>query len=159
VKATGFFYLKLPAGYVQEWHPAPRRQYVIAVSGRAEIELADGKKIALEPGRVILAEDITGKGHLSRCLGPQDCIVAEVPFGHLAESPILGDVPGNGRLASSAFAGAIRMERRYRIRDRTIVPDQYRQTRLRLEARFQPVRIVAHSEVALKRRSDRPYSR
>jgi hypothetical protein len=144
---------------VQEWHPAPRRQYVIAVSGRAEIELADGKKIALEPGRVILAEDITGKGHLSRCLGPQDCIVAEVPFGHLAESPILGDVPGNGRLASSAFAGAIRMERRYRIRDRTIVPDQYRQTRLRLEARFQPVRIVAHSEVALKRRSDRPYSR
>jgi hypothetical protein len=80
VKATGFFYLKLPAGYVQEWHPAPRRQYVIPVSGRVEIELADGKKIPLEPGRVILAEDITGKGHLSRCLGPQDCIVAEVPL-------------------------------------------------------------------------------
>ncbi len=80
VKATGFFYLKLPAGYVQEWHPAPRRQYVITVSGRFEIELADGKKIPLEPGRVILAEDITGKGHLSRCLGPEDCILAEVPL-------------------------------------------------------------------------------
>jgi quercetin dioxygenase-like cupin family protein len=80
VKATGFFYLKLPAGYVQEWHSAPRRQYVIAVAGRSEFELADGKKILLEPGRVILAEDTTGKGHLSRCLGPQDCIVAEVPL-------------------------------------------------------------------------------
>ena len=80
VKASGFFYLKLPAGHVQEWHPAPRRQYVIGVSGRGEIELADGKKIPLEPGSVILAEDLTGKGHLSRCLGPQDCIVAEVPL-------------------------------------------------------------------------------
>jgi quercetin dioxygenase-like cupin family protein len=44
VKATGFFYVKLPAGHVQEWHPAPRRQYVIGVSGRAEIELADGER-------------------------------------------------------------------------------------------------------------------
>jgi len=79
VKATGFFYLKLPAGHVQEWHPAPRRQYVIALSGRSEIELAGGEKIRLEPGTVILAEDVTGKGHLSRCVGPQDCIVAEVP--------------------------------------------------------------------------------
>ena len=96
---------------------------------------------------------------LSSVRSDNSAVPADVPFGHLAESPILGDVPGNGRLASSAFAGAIRMERRYRIRDRTIVPDQYRQTRLRLEARFQPVRIVAHSEVALKRRSDRPYSR
>lgn len=57
VKASGFFYLKLPAGHVQEWHPAPRRQYVIGVSGRGEIELADEKKIPLEPGSVILAED------------------------------------------------------------------------------------------------------
>src|ERR1039457_1966960 len=80
VKASGFFYLKLPAGHVQEWQPAPRRQYVIGVSGRGEIELADGKKIPMEPGSVILAEDLTGKGHLSRCLGPQDCIVAEVPL-------------------------------------------------------------------------------
>lgn len=80
VKATGFFYLKLPAGYVQEWHPAPRRQYVITVSGRFEIELADGEKIPLERGRVILAEDITGRGHLSRCIGPEDCILAEVPL-------------------------------------------------------------------------------
>lgn len=53
---------------------------MITVSGRFQIELADGKKIPLEPGSVILAEDITGKGHLSRCLGPEDCILAEVPL-------------------------------------------------------------------------------
>ena len=79
-KATGFFYLKLPAGYVQDWHPAPRRQYAIALSGLGEIELVDGGKSPLTPGTVILAEDTTGKGHLSRCLGPQDCIVVEVPL-------------------------------------------------------------------------------
>jgi quercetin dioxygenase-like cupin family protein len=80
VKATGFFYLKLPAGQVQDWHTAPRRQYVVALSGRHEFELEDGEKIPLTPGTVILAEDLTGKGHLSRCVGPQDCIVVEVPL-------------------------------------------------------------------------------
>jgi hypothetical protein len=44
VKASGFFYLKLPAGHVQEWHLAPRREYVIGVSGQIEIELADRKR-------------------------------------------------------------------------------------------------------------------
>jgi hypothetical protein len=80
VKATGFFYLKLPAGHLQEWRPAPRRQNVIALSGRNEIELADGEKFRMEPGADLLAEDLTGNGHLSRCAGPQDCIVAEVPL-------------------------------------------------------------------------------
>ena len=51
VKANGFFYLKLPAGHVQEWHPAPRRQYVIALSGRNEIELVNGEKIPNGTGR------------------------------------------------------------------------------------------------------------
>jgi quercetin dioxygenase-like cupin family protein len=80
VKATGIFYLKLPAGQVQEWHTAPRRQYLIELSGRSEIELGDGEKILIDPGTVILAEDLTGKGHLSRCVGTQDCIAAEVPL-------------------------------------------------------------------------------
>src|SRR5437879_5221387 len=32
-------------GTVQDWHVGPRRQYVITLSGRAEIEVAGGKKI------------------------------------------------------------------------------------------------------------------
>ena len=48
------------------WHPGPRRQYVITLSGQGEIEVADGKKIPVGPGNIDLIEDTTGKGHITR---------------------------------------------------------------------------------------------
>src|SRR5579862_2000361 len=55
-------------GSVDDWHRAPRRQYVITLSGRAELEVAGGKKIPVGPGNIDLVEDITGKGHITRVL-------------------------------------------------------------------------------------------
>lgn len=54
--------------YFYDWHPAPRRQLVVTLSGESEIELDGGKKIRLGPGHILLAEDTTGKGHISRAL-------------------------------------------------------------------------------------------
>lgn len=54
------------------WHNASRRQYVVTVSGRGEVELEDGKKIPLDVEHILLAEDLTGKGHLTRTLGSGD---------------------------------------------------------------------------------------
>src|SRR5579872_6939837 len=45
VKATGAQIVRVAPGYVQDWHTAPRRQYVITISGRGEIEVAGGKKV------------------------------------------------------------------------------------------------------------------
>lgn len=73
-KATGAQFTRWPPGLVADWHPALQRQYVITLSGRAEVELVGGKKIPLEPGRILLAEDLTGKGHISRVLGTQDWV-------------------------------------------------------------------------------------
>jgi hypothetical protein len=67
-------------GSVNEWHTAPRRQYVITLSGRGEIELAGGKKIALEPGHIELAEDLTGKGHITRVTGTEDRVTLQLPL-------------------------------------------------------------------------------
>jgi quercetin dioxygenase-like cupin family protein len=67
-------------GSVNDWHNAPRRQYVITLSGRGEIELAGGKKIALEPGHIELAEDLTGKGHITRVVGTEDRITVALPL-------------------------------------------------------------------------------
>ena len=50
------------------------RRYVVGVSGRREIEVADGKKVTLGPGSVTLVEDVTGKGHLTRAVGTEDAI-------------------------------------------------------------------------------------
>lgn len=60
--------------YNLDWHPAPRRQYVVTLSGESEIELEGGRKIRLGPGHILLAEDTTGQGHISRAVGSKDRI-------------------------------------------------------------------------------------
>ena len=66
-------------GRVADWHTAPRRQYVITLSGRGEVELNDGTKIELGPGSIDLAEDLTGKGHITRVIGNEERITLAIP--------------------------------------------------------------------------------
>jgi quercetin dioxygenase-like cupin family protein len=70
---------RAPPGRVADWHTAPRRQYVITLSGRGEVELIDGTKIELGPGSVDLAEDLTGKGHITRTIGNEDRVTIAIP--------------------------------------------------------------------------------
>ena len=74
VKVTAAQFLRWPRGFVWEGHPASKRQYVVIVSGRGEVDVAGGKKVLLAPGRVLLAEDVTGKGHITR-VGPDEDLV------------------------------------------------------------------------------------
>jgi quercetin dioxygenase-like cupin family protein len=80
VKVTSSYVVRYPPGVVQDWHPAATRRYVITLSGRGEVELAAGQKIPLGPGQVLQAEDVTGKGHLTRTLGNNDWIALFVQF-------------------------------------------------------------------------------
>ena len=48
--ATGIIFRETQAEHDIDWHPAPRRQYIIKIGA----------------GEVILVEDTTGKGHLSQ---------------------------------------------------------------------------------------------
>jgi hypothetical protein len=68
------------AGYVLSWHCAPRRQYSISLSGQAEIEVGDGTVVRVGPGDVVLAEDLTGRGHITRVVGDQPRFYALVPL-------------------------------------------------------------------------------
>ena len=81
--ASGIAFRVAPAGYVLDWHCAPRRQYSISLSGSAEIEVGDGTIARVEPGDVVLAEDLTGRGHVTRVVGTEPRVYAIVP---LAES-------------------------------------------------------------------------
>ena len=71
---------RVPPGEVREWHPAPRRRYAITLAGEEEIEVAGGKKIHFGPGDIQLAEDTTGKGHLSRIIGNVDYVAVFLPL-------------------------------------------------------------------------------
>ena len=77
----GITFRVAPAGYVLEWHCAPRRQYTITLSGNAEIEVGDGTVKPVGPGDVLLAEDLTGEGHITRVVGDQPRFYAVVPLG------------------------------------------------------------------------------
>jgi quercetin dioxygenase-like cupin family protein len=68
VKVTSANFVRFAPGFFEDWHHAHARRYVITLSGRGEVELGDGQKIMLEPGRLLLAEDLTGKGHITRAL-------------------------------------------------------------------------------------------
>ena len=67
-------------GSVDDWHRAPRRQYVITLSGHGEIEMAGGKKHAVGPGNIDLVEDLTGKGHVTKVLGTEDRVTLQLPL-------------------------------------------------------------------------------
>ena len=73
--------------YFVDWHPAPRRQFIVTLSGESEVELEGGKKVRLGPGTILLAEDTTGKGHISRAVGSQDRISLIVPLADGAQPP------------------------------------------------------------------------
>jgi hypothetical protein len=67
-KATGVVFRETTGDYNYDFHPAPRRQYVVNLEGEVEIEVGDGTKRILRSGDILLAEDTTGQGHISRAV-------------------------------------------------------------------------------------------
>jgi hypothetical protein len=63
-----------------DYHIAPRRQYVVNLAGAAEFEVADGTKVQMGPGDVLVAEDITGHGHIARGVGTEMRVTLAVPL-------------------------------------------------------------------------------
>jgi quercetin dioxygenase-like cupin family protein len=57
------------------WHGAPRRQFYVMLGGTLEIEVGDGTKRLFKAGDVFLAEDTTGRGHLSRAVNRRALII------------------------------------------------------------------------------------
>ena len=68
IKATGMVFQEVRE-YNNMWHHAPHRQFVVILEGGIEVELGDGTKRHFGPGDVLLAEDKTGRGHISRNYG------------------------------------------------------------------------------------------
>jgi hypothetical protein len=69
--ATGIIFREVQPSYDLDWHPAPRRQYIINLDGGVQITASDGNARVIGAGEIVLVEDITGKGHLSKSVGGQ----------------------------------------------------------------------------------------
>ena len=77
--ATGTDYFsRFAADMNVDWHPAPRRQFIITLSGPGyEIETSDGSVAQLPPGSVLLVEDTNPahRGHKTRSLGGETLVM------------------------------------------------------------------------------------
>lgn len=68
VAARGVIFRETGGDYDLDFHTAPRRQYVVNLSGSVEITVGSGESRVLGPGEILLAEDTTGHGHKSRAV-------------------------------------------------------------------------------------------
>jgi len=71
---------RVSPGVVLDWHPAPRRQYLFTLSGAWDIECGSGEVQRFEAGDIMLANDLTGRGHTSRVVGDEPHVFAVVPL-------------------------------------------------------------------------------
>ena len=69
-----------PSPTFSDFHTAPRRQYVVNLAGIAEFETADGTKVRMVPGDVLVAEDLTGHGHIGRSIGDEPRVSLAIPL-------------------------------------------------------------------------------
>ena len=63
--ATGVIFRETGSDYDYNFHNAPQRQYVVMLDGEVDIEIGDGTIRRFTTGDILLAEDITGRGHRS----------------------------------------------------------------------------------------------
>ncbi len=77
---TDITFRESPPGRFSDWHTAPRRQYIITVSGRSEIGLGDGTIVHYGPGDARLVEDTTGRGHTTRAVGTEPVVTCVIPL-------------------------------------------------------------------------------
>ena len=64
--AAGIIFRKTSGDYDLDWHPAPRRQYIINLDAAVQVTASDGEVRVIKAGEVFLVEDTFGKGHLSQ---------------------------------------------------------------------------------------------
>jgi hypothetical protein len=66
--ATGIIFREVQPSYDLDWHPAPRRQYIINLDAGVQLTASDGESRVIGAGEVVLVEDTWGKGHLSKAV-------------------------------------------------------------------------------------------
>ena len=79
VNGKGATLVHIQKGVFEDWHPAPRRQFMFILQGTVEVGVSDGEKRRFEPGSVVLLEDTSGKGHTTEAVGKEDHISVAVP--------------------------------------------------------------------------------
>ncbi len=81
VDATRHVMMRVPEGWAGDMHRAPRRQFMVMLSGEITVQASTGTTQRFAAGDLLLLEDTEGKGHRTTNTGPDAAFVMMV---HLA---------------------------------------------------------------------------
>jgi hypothetical protein len=73
--ASSYSFELVHPGWHGDWHPVPQRVLAVYLSGAGIIQASDGERRDLAPGTILLAEDTTGKGHISEVTSDEEMLV------------------------------------------------------------------------------------
>jgi hypothetical protein len=73
--ATGTCAIGFPPGWFGDFHPAPKHQWMMIMSGTLEIGVSDGEKRTLPAGIIAFLEEAGSKGHSTRVIGDEQSIL------------------------------------------------------------------------------------
>jgi len=77
--ASKYRFYTFEPGWVGELHPCPTRQFLALLSGEVEMETTDGTVRRFGPGNLVLLEDTSGRGHVTRNIGKGYAMYLVVP--------------------------------------------------------------------------------
>ena len=80
IPGSGITIRRFEASRSNPWHHAPGRAAVFTLSGAVDIEIGDGTVRRLGRGDILIAEDLTGQGHVTREVGPEPRVSIFVPL-------------------------------------------------------------------------------
>ena len=104
VRGRGVIFREVDGDYDLDFHNAPRRQFVVNLTGSVDIVIGDGATRRLGPGDVLLAEDTTGEGHKSRAVDgqPRKCLFIPIDDDEsIAQRGVAADQRVGGRRLDS----------------------------------------------------------
>ena len=68
IATQNMLFCEVPDAWDGSWHPSPKRQYGVGMSGTLEVEVSDGEVRQFHTGDILLVEDTSGKGHATRAV-------------------------------------------------------------------------------------------
>jgi quercetin dioxygenase-like cupin family protein len=80
IPGSGIVIRRFEPDRTNPWHHAPGRYAVFTLSGAVDIEIGDGTVRRLGSGDILIAEDQTGQGHVTREVGPEARVSIFVPL-------------------------------------------------------------------------------
>ncbi|WP_029298117.1 cupin domain-containing protein [Chryseobacterium hispalense] len=91
IKTTSFWISNITEEWEKSEHPAPRKQFVVTLKGRIRFKVSDGSVFIIEPGIILLAEDVEGKGHSWELIEGEKWERLYIPVANSDESLFIPD--------------------------------------------------------------------